>query len=109
MTLELACRRRRHGWLLGSLVLGLVFLAGQLVAWRQLSSDGLGLGSTPHASFFYMLSAIHGLHLLGGLGALVRVAVKDTAWRVAANYWHFMGVVWIYVLSFSSPWNRSAS
>jgi len=91
-----------------ALLFGVLFLAGQLAAWYALARQGVFLPSSPHASFFYMLSAVHGLHVVGGLGALVwtrrRAARGDyraghaAGLLHAAIYWHFVGLVWIYLL-----------
>src|SRR2546428_6076668 len=72
---------RRHGqraamtglrtWLVVTTLLGLAFLAGQLLAWRQLVAAGIYLATNPHSSFFYLLTGAHGLHLTGGGGALL--------------------------------------
>lgn len=95
-------------WLACGAVLGLFFLAGQVVAWRALIDQGILLPSNPHAAFFYMLSAIHGAHVLGGLGALawtLRRAMggaytssAHTGLSHAAIYWHFVGITWVYLL-----------
>ncbi len=92
-------------WLYATLCLGLLFLGGQYIAWRQLSAQGLYLATNPSSSFFYVFTALHALHLLGGLYALVRVIRKLNAHvlrRVTldatAHYWHFMDVLWIYLL-----------
>ncbi len=97
-TVELASRRANPAWLRITLGLGLLFLVGQLLAWRQLSGAGHDLSANPHGSFFYVLSAVHGLHLLGGIGALIYVSIRAAHPRLVANYWHFVGVVWLYVL-----------
>ena len=68
----------RDGLLAGG-VLALAFLAGQLLAWRQLDAAGYFLASNPANSFFYLLTAVHGLHVLGGLVALARATAK--VWR----------------------------
>ncbi len=77
------------------------FLLGQLVAWRELNAIGYFLATNPANSFFYMLTAVHGLHLFGGLVALGRTGEK--VWRgddvrlsveLCAIYWHFLLVVW---------------
>src|SRR6267143_1396692 len=79
--------------------LGVAFLAGQLVAWRQLANQGVYLASHPHSSFFYLLTGTHGVHLLGGLialGAILPAAwrgyyspTRSTAVTLVAIYWHF--------------------
>ena len=112
-------RARRHAatqlaykrWLLITVALGLGFLASQLFAWRQLAGQGIYVSSNPHSSFFYLLSATHGAHLLGGLLFLIYLAGRsrassDNAIAVAKRqatadavtlYWHFMDGLWIYL------------
>jgi cytochrome c oxidase subunit 3 len=104
-------RRRRFaesvptGLLWLTVALGGLFVAGQLSAWRELTAHGLGLARMPAVDFFYVLTAAHGLHLLGGLialGALVAVRKRPLVFqrRLAptALYWHFLTVVWIGLL-----------
>lgn len=86
---------------------GVAFLAGQVMAWRQLSAQGVFINSHPHSSFFYLLTSLHGLHLLGGVIALAYVTIaalrmrigfkRRTAVDVTAIYWHFMDGLWIYL------------
>jgi cytochrome c oxidase subunit 3 len=95
-------------WLYITVALGLGFLAGQLVAWRELAHRGVFLSTNPSGAFFYLLTGAHGLHLLGGIIALGYGATKApsiaagrkkrTAVDVAALYWHFMDGLWIYIL-----------
>jgi cytochrome c oxidase subunit 3 len=92
-------------WLYVTLALGFLFVAGQYVAWRQLSSQGLYLATNPSSSFFYVFTAAHVLHLLGGLGGLSRVIYKldhlvlrRSTLDATARYWHFMDVLWVYLL-----------
>ncbi|MBV9607929.1 MAG: cytochrome c oxidase subunit 3 [Acidobacteria bacterium] len=93
------------GWLYLTLALGLTFIAGQCVAWAQLSRQGLYLSSNPSSSFFYVFTAAHALHVLGGLGGLILViyrfeksVLRRSTLDVASRYWHFMDVLWIYLL-----------
>ena len=58
-------------------ILGVVFLIGQVVAWRQLLGEGIYLASNPASSFFYIFTGAHALHLLGGVGALLYVARRN--------------------------------
>ena len=95
-------------WLGVTAILGIAFVAGQIEAWRQLSAARYHLISTMHSSFFYVLSGIHAVHILGGLIGLTVVIVKT--WygrlsslsfeplRMCATYWHFMAGVWLYLL-----------
>jgi cytochrome c oxidase subunit 3 len=92
-------------WLYITLFLGLLFVAGQYVAWSQLHAEGLYLATNPSSSFFYVLTATHALHVLGGLAGLIyviRKLSKSTLRRsqldATARYWHFMDVLWLYLL-----------
>jgi cytochrome c oxidase subunit 3 len=87
-----------RAWLATTLVLGLGFLAGQVHLWRALSSAGAFVTATPQGAFLFLLSAVHGLHLLGGLVALACAVARAARPRLAAVYWHFLGLVWLYVL-----------
>lgn len=95
-------------------VLTLSFLAGQLIAWQQLVQNGFGLTGNPANSFFYFLTGIHGLHIIGGLVALARTTTS--AWRddaletlqpridLCALYWHFLLFIWLAVLVVMLGW-----
>jgi len=92
-------------WLYVALILGLLFVVGQYIAWAQLRSQGLFLATNPNSSFFYVLTAVHALHVLGGLGGLVRVIVRlnksvlrKSTLDATAYYWHFMDALWVYLL-----------
>ncbi|MFZ0416802.1 MAG: cytochrome c oxidase subunit 3 [Candidatus Sulfotelmatobacter sp.] len=92
-------------WLYVTLFLGLLFVAGQTFAWLQLKSQGFGLATNVSYSFFYVLTVAHAVHLLGGLGGLVRVisklnhsVLKRSTLNATALYWHFMGALWLYLL-----------
>ncbi|AOX99518.1 cytochrome c oxidase subunit 3 [Jeongeupia sp. USM3] len=81
---------------------GCAFLAGQLLAWQQLQSLGFGVAGNPANSFFYLLTGLHGVHVLGGLAVLGVLLVRarrgaDTVpgTRLCARYWHFMLLVWL--------------
>jgi cytochrome c oxidase subunit III len=86
--------------------LGLLFLLGQLLAWRQLVHEGFYLITNPSSSFFYILTAAHGLHLLGGIIVLLVVGLRPwrrarmtraTASELASIYWHFMDGLWVFI------------
>jgi cytochrome c oxidase subunit 3 len=92
-------------WLYVTLFLGLLFVAGQYAAWSQLSAQGLYLATNPSSSFFYVLTATHAMHVLGGLGGLIYVirklrksTLRRNALDATARYWHFMDVLWLYLL-----------
>jgi cytochrome c oxidase subunit 3 len=87
--------------------LGLLFLSGQIIAWRQLSAAGMLLATNPSSSFFYLLTAAHGTHLAGGILALFYVTFRQwkrsrisqaTAAELASIYWHFMDGLWVFLL-----------
>ena len=94
-------------WITITTLFGVAFLAGQLMAWQQLTSQGVYINSHPHSSFFYLLTSLHGVHLLGGVIALGYVTVAALRMRigfkrraavdVTAIYWHFMDGLWIYL------------
>lgn len=95
---------RARFWIGATAALGVVFLAGQILAWRQFVAQGVYLPSNPYAAFFYVLTALHGLHLLGGIGALVYVFARlprsglgfdGNALAGAVLYWHFVDVLWV--------------
>src|SRR3990170_2648463 len=97
----------RYWWGL-TIALGLLFLSGQVIAWRQLAAQGVFLSSNPDSSFFYLLTAAHGLHLAGGILALLYVAFRRwrrsritqaTAAALAGIYWHFMDGLWLFLLA----------
>jgi len=102
-------------WLRVSVVLGLVFLAGQIVAWRQLVAQGVYLNGGAYGSFFYTLTGAHGAHAAGGLVALALLTVRAggrslsrarlSRWvGVTSIYWHFMGGLWVYLLVLLFVW-----
>jgi cytochrome c oxidase subunit 3 len=118
VTLEVARRRvsafmrgvKSHAenparWLYVTWALGLLFVAGQYVAWTQLRAQGLYLATNPSSSFFYVLTVTHVVHVLGGLGGLLYVirklsksALRRNAMVATARYWHFMGGLWLYLM-----------
>jgi cytochrome c oxidase subunit 3 len=101
-------------WLAATVALGVAFLAGQLVVWRELAARGVYLATNPSSSFFYVLTAAHGVHLLGGVLALGYVVIhagrmargreRRTALDVTAIYWHFMDALWIYIFFLLTRW-----
>jgi cytochrome c oxidase subunit III len=125
ITFEIARRALKGGstsryqlWILFTALLGLGFLATQLLAWRQLVAQGIYIATNPHAGFFYVLTGAHGLHLLGGVIALDYLLLRS--WRkrleehgeakrqavvnAVALYWHFMFGLWIYLFLLLFLW-----
>jgi len=105
-------------WLAVTTILGLGFLGSQLVAWRQLARQGIYLASNPYSSFFYLLTAAHGVHLLGGLCALAYLLARKGKYRNQLDgelrrvgaadgvsiYWHFMDVLWLGLFGLLMFW-----
>jgi cytochrome c oxidase subunit 3 len=114
LTIELARRRLAAADLRGFKTLwrvtsglGLLFLVGQIVAWRQLVAQRVYVSTNPASSFFYIFTGAHGLHLLGGVGALLYVLLRTfekaklsraLAAEVTSYYWHFMDALWVFLL-----------
>jgi cytochrome c oxidase subunit 3 len=103
-------RNSRYGaWLIITTALGLIFVASQFMAWRQLASQGIYVSSNPHSSFFYLFTAAHGVHVLGGIIALGYLLLRTRRKRdtlegelkrvgsaeAATVYWHFMDGLWL--------------
>jgi len=97
-------------WLLVTVGMGAAFLASQLFALRELAQQGMYLKANPHSSLFYVLTGAHGLHLLGGMVALVWLLVtaarrpevvlfdfrrQSGRTATAALYWHFLAGIWL--------------
>ena len=101
-------------WLLVGGGCALLFLLGQLWAWRELAAQGLYASSNPANAFFYLLTGTHALHLVGGLAALARTA--RAAWsgrggaelaasvELCAIYWHFLLFVWLLLFAMLAGW-----
>jgi cytochrome c oxidase subunit 3 len=104
-----ADHERQIPWVGVTAFLGLGFLAGQVVAWRHLIARGYLLAANPANSFFYLLTGLHAVHLFGGVLALGYAALsgflprplerKRVVVDVAAWYWHFMAMLWLYVFA----------
>jgi cytochrome c oxidase subunit 3 len=92
----------------------LLFLVGQLLAWRQLHAEGYFLAGNPATAFFYLVTGLHGLHVAGGLAVLGRVG-----WRMergagipqlrlgidlCATYWHALLLIWLVLLGLLANW-----
>jgi cytochrome c oxidase subunit 3 len=102
--------RRTLPWMAATLTLGVLFLTGQVMAWRQLTAQGFAFGkwATPASYFFYIITGLHAAHLvlgiaaltlcLGTLGLLKRVELRQIAVDVTAWYWHVMGLAWLLLL-----------
>lgn len=102
---------QEHGvpWLPITIVLGLLFLGGQWVAWDAVRSHGFHVSSVGLSPFFYLLTGAHAAHLSVGIFALLYSAAISLLSRpvehrrivleIATWYWHFMGLLWIYIFA----------
>ena len=125
VSIEIARRKLRQSlsgsyskYLLLTGILGFGFLGSQLIAWRQLTKQGIYLSSNPYSSFFYLLTGAHAVHLAAGLLALgllwlrsrrhldeTRLIAKRQAVADAVSiYWHFMDALWIYLFLLLFLW-----
>ena len=94
--------------------LGGVFLVGQLIVWNQLRAAGVYVATNPSSSFFYVLTAVHALHLIGGMTALTWVDVqawrlrlgpgKRTAIDICAIFWHYLDGLWLILMASFYIW-----
>ncbi len=100
--------KRAAPWLVATLVLGLMFLAGQWIAWEQLVREGFRFTSPdPSSHFFYLITGIHGMHLVFGIFALgaalmalfrlKKIEFRQVAVDCVSWYWHTMGVFWVFL------------
>jgi cytochrome c oxidase subunit 3 len=91
-------------------VLGLLFLIGQVIGWKQLTESSIYLVGNPSGSFVYILTGLHGAHLIGGIVYLLIVLFAAFRMKINSNnllqlelcvtYWHFLGGLWIYLFVF---------
>jgi cytochrome c oxidase subunit 3 len=98
--------------LLGGGVFAIAFLVGQLMAWDELVAAGMYLTTNPANTFFYLLTCIHGLHLLGGLYVWAKTMIRSRSQanndrvllgvELCAVYWHFLLVIWLVLFALLS-------
>lgn len=120
-TIEKAKRLLRSGaedglrrWLAVTLALGTLFIVSQWIGWQALADKGVYLASNPSSSFFYLLTAAHAAHILGGILALSYAVFRvwsPAVWvtrratvEATAIYWHFMDGLWVYLLLLLTFW-----
>ncbi len=97
-------------WLTITTVLGLVFVALQYQGFRELAAEGIVVSGKPSESLFYIIPLIHGIHVLGGIVALIVITLRSyfrkgsyydsTPIEVAGTYWHFVDFIWVYLFIF---------
>lgn len=105
-------------WFLATTVLGAAFISSQILVWFELVKSGVYLSSNPYGGFFYILTAVHAFHVLGGIAALSYIVLRT--WHETSNayelahrqtfsnvigwYWHFMDVLWIVLILLLGFW-----
>jgi cytochrome c oxidase subunit III len=113
-----ALRRRLENrfrlWISTTMLLGLCFLAAQIVLWKHLVASGFYINKNLHSGYAYIFTGLHGAHLIGGLIALAYVMFRErSAWTVVRRrvsvdattlYWHFLDGLWIYLLVLIFYW-----
>jgi len=113
LTMTLATRapsvRARRGWLVATLALGVVFLAGAAIEYAHLlaAASPMGLTSDLFASTFYVITGFHALHVLAGLigvGLMLRAKYGAQAIETMGLYWHFVDAAWMPIFSFIYLW-----
>jgi cytochrome c oxidase subunit 3 len=112
--LNAGIRAKFNSWWSAGAGLGVLFLLGQALAWRQLKDLGIYVASSPSSSFFYVLTASHAFHLVGGVAALMYVAVESrrssqglprrTVADISAIFWHFLDGLWVYLMVLFYVW-----
>jgi cytochrome c oxidase subunit 3 len=110
--------QKSKNWLLATTVLGAMFISSQLLAWFELVKRGVYMQSNPYAGFFYIITALHALHVAGGIVALGYIVLRTwnetdgtqelTKRKEIASavgwYWHFMDGLWIVLLLMLGFW-----
>ncbi|MBV8811122.1 MAG: cytochrome c oxidase subunit 3 [Acidobacteriaceae bacterium] len=116
-------RNDQHGFFVRCAVtafLGILFLAGQVVAWFQVLDSGVMLARSPHSWFVFLFTGLHGLHILIGLAGLgwLLLRTREPAsgpkyqmnTRVVANgvslFWHYLDFIWVVLFVLLLTWRR---
>jgi cytochrome c oxidase subunit 3 len=110
--------KRTRLFLVLTTVLGAAFISSQILAWLALVNRGLYMQGNPYAGFFYILTGIHAVHVLGGIVALGAILLRSWNYteygpeleyrrnlaRSVGWYWHFMGILWIVLFLLLGFW-----
>ncbi len=105
-------------WFVITTVIGAAFVSSQILAWVELTARGLYMAGNPYAGFFFILTAVHAVHVLGGIAALGAILLRT--WTPVATdsqlvrrralaqvvgwYWHFMGALWMVLFILLGFW-----
>lgn len=105
-------------WFIATTVFGAAFISSQILAWIELNARGLYMEGNPYIGFFYILTAVHAVHVIGGIIALgsillrtlnptdrlTEIVKRQTIAQVVGWYWHFMGILWIALFVMLGFW-----
>lgn len=105
-------------FLVATTVLGAMFISSQILSWLELTNRGLYMQGNPYLGFFYLLTAVHAFHVIGGIAALGSIQLRTwyptssdealkrrTSLAAAVGwYWHFMGLIWIALFILLGFW-----
>lgn len=93
-----------------TMILGVLFLVGQVFAWRELVAQSVYFVGNPSGSFLYVLTGLHGLHIVSAIIYLILVLVAAYRFKIhsrslamiemCTTYWHFLGGLWLYLFIF---------
>lgn len=111
-------QEKAKNWLLATTVLGAMFISSQILAWFELVRREVYVSSNPYAGFFYVLTAVHALHVIGGICALGYIVLRlwakteseeelekrKSASNVVGWYWHFMDGLWVILFLLLGFW-----
>ncbi len=116
--LNLDNQQKAKNWLLATTVFGGMFIASQILSWLELVKRGVYVQSNPYAGFFYILTGVHALHVIGGIAVLGYVVLRT--WQKTSSdeelnkrktisnavgwYWHFMDALWIVLFLLLGFW-----
>lgn len=104
--------KQYKGLLLVSFILGVSFLISQYIGWQTLFASGVDMKGNPAGSFLYVITGVHALHILGGIGALIVAMIhafslkykvtdkRKLRFELVIHYWHFVDLLWVYLLIF---------
>jgi len=111
-------QQKAKTWFLATTIFGGMFIASQLLAWFELVRRGVYVQSNPYAGFFYILTAVHAVHVIGGIIALGFIVLRtwektssdeeltkrQQVSNAVAWYWHFMDGLWLVLLLLLGFW-----
>ena len=111
-------QRSIRNWLIATSALGGIFISSQIIAWYELVQRGFYMYKNPYAGFFYILTVVHAVHVIGGIIALGAITLRtwyptqspkdherrENLARSVGWYWHLMGILWLVILGLLAFW-----